>query len=253
MSAALLLLPLPLPTADPPDIFAESEKWRCQNMFCDPSCWSLFEQDVAMWSSKMCTATEEKVLPCVAELFGKRVPPYIMQKCFLWATHRHSSKLRNDTRNTARRLDSDTGSGSPRTRTSTIRYWPSRIQPLKWPIFEQNPSTFGWDMTQNGNKVETRCFGSYLSQILMDFASIWIILKVESCWTALILYRIGNRPRYTIQSLYRYLYRRAVIFGSVATLRISELWGQCPGSGFLSLNLVHNNMIATRKSQISNV
>ena len=103
---------------------------------------------------------------------------------------RLTSKLRNDTRNTARRLDSDTGSGSPRTRTSTIRYWPSRIQPLKWPIFEQNPSTFGWDMTQNGNKVETRCFGSYLSQILMDFASIWIILKVESCWTAQILYRI---------------------------------------------------------------
>ena len=31
-------------------------------------------------------------------------------------------KLRNDTKNTYRRTDSDTGSGSPRTRTSTIRY-----------------------------------------------------------------------------------------------------------------------------------
>ena len=26
----------------------------------------------------------------------------------------------------------------------------------------------------------------------MDFASIWVILKAESCWAALILYRIGN-------------------------------------------------------------
>ena len=42
-------------------------------------------------------------------------------------------------------------------------------------------------------------FGSYLSQILMEFARIWVILKAESCWAALILHRIGNRTRYTIQ------------------------------------------------------
>ena len=59
-------------------------------------------------------------------------------------------------------------------------------------------------MTQNGICVETRCFGSYLSQILVDFASIWGILKAESCWAALILYRIGNTNMNTIQSLYRY-------------------------------------------------
>ena len=47
-------------------------------------------------------------------------------------------------------------------------------------------------MTQNGICVETRCFGSYLSQILLDFDSIWVILKAESCWAALILYHIGN-------------------------------------------------------------
>ena len=29
------------------------------------------------------------------------------------------------------------------------------------------------------------CFGSYLSQNLMDFASIWVILKAKSCWAAL--------------------------------------------------------------------
>ena len=29
----------------------------------------------------------------------------------------------------------------------------------------------------------------------MDFASIWVILKAESCWTALILYRIENKAR----------------------------------------------------------
>ena len=63
-------------------------------------------------------------------------------------------------------------------------------------------------------------FESYLSQILMDFASIWVILKAESCWATLILNHIGNRTRYLIQSLYRYLYRRAVIFGSVATLSV---------------------------------
>ena len=40
--------------------------------------------------------------------------------------------------------------------------------------------------------METKCFGSYLSQILMDFTSIWVILKAESCWAALILYLIGN-------------------------------------------------------------
>ena len=44
-------------------------------------------------------------------------------------------------------------------------------------------------MTQNGICVETRCFGSYLSQIFMDFALIWVMLKAESCWAALILYR----------------------------------------------------------------
>ena len=30
----------------------------------------------------------------------------------------------------------------------------------------------------------------------MDFAQIWVILKAESCWAALILYHIGNRTRY---------------------------------------------------------
>ena len=29
----------------------------------------------------------------------------------------------------------------------------------------------------------------------MEFAQIWVILKAESCWAALILYRIGNRTR----------------------------------------------------------
>ena len=77
-------------------------------------------------------------------------------------------------------------------RYDTVSGRPSRIQSLKWPIFEQIPSIFGWDMTQNGNKVETRCFGSYLSQILMEFAQIWVILKAKSCWAVLILYRIGN-------------------------------------------------------------
>ena len=33
----------------------------------------------------------------------------------------------------------------------------------------------------------------------MDFASIWVILKAESCWAALILYRIGNTNTNTIQ------------------------------------------------------
>ena len=35
------------------------------------------------------------------------------------------------------------------------------------------------------------------------------------------MYRIGNRARYTIQSLYRYLYRRAVISVSLATLPVN--------------------------------
>ena len=30
----------------------------------------------------------------------------------------------------------------------------------------------------------------------MNFAKIWVILKAESCWAALILYRIGNTTRY---------------------------------------------------------
>ena len=34
-------------------------------------------------------------------------------------------------------------------RYDTVSGRPSRIQPLKWPIFEQIPSIFGWDMTQN--------------------------------------------------------------------------------------------------------
>ena len=29
------------------------------------------------------------------------------------------------------------------------------------------------------------CFGSYLSQNLMDFASIWVILKGKSCWATI--------------------------------------------------------------------
>ena len=29
------------------------------------------------------------------------------------------------------------------------------------------------------------CFGSYLSQKLMDFASIWVILKAKSCWATI--------------------------------------------------------------------
>ena len=38
-------------------------------------------------------------------------------------------------------------------RYDTVSGWPSRIQPLKWPILKQNLSIFGWDMTQNGNKM----------------------------------------------------------------------------------------------------
>ena len=34
-------------------------------------------------------------------------------------------------------------------RYDTVSRRPSRIQPLKWPILKQNPSIFGWDMTQN--------------------------------------------------------------------------------------------------------
>ena len=33
----------------------------------------------------------------------------------------------------------------------------------------------------------------------MEFAQIWVILKAESCWAALILYRIEIRARYMIQ------------------------------------------------------
>ena len=77
-------------------------------------------------------------------------------------------------------------------------------------------------MTQNILFPHIFHFGSYLSQWLMDFASIWVILKAESCWAALILYRIGNRTRYTIQSLYRYLYRRTVI--SVSLLASISGW-----------------------------
>ena len=33
----------------------------------------------------------------------------------------------------------------------------------------------------------------------MEFAQIWVSLKAESCWAALILYRIRNRTRYTMQ------------------------------------------------------
>ena len=60
------------------------------------------------------------------------------------------SKVRNDTKNTARRTDSNTGSASCSCfRYDTVSGRPSRIQLLKWPILKQNPSTFGWDMTQN--------------------------------------------------------------------------------------------------------
>ena len=57
-------------------------------------------------------------------------------------------------------------------------------------------------MTQNGNKVETRCFGSFPSLNSPNIDGICSNmghLKAESCWAALILYRIGNRTRYTIQ------------------------------------------------------
>ena len=70
----------------------------------------------------------------------------------------------------------------------------SFLRALKWPIFEQNPSIFGWDMTQNGISPhvwskETRSgiqFSVISQQILMDFASIWVIFNVKSCWAALI-------------------------------------------------------------------
>ena len=48
--------------------------------------------------------------------------------------------------------DSDTSSVSCIVfcfRYDTVSGRPSRIQTLKGPIFEQNPSIFGWDMTQN--------------------------------------------------------------------------------------------------------
>ena len=38
----------------------------------------------------------------------------------------------------------------------------------------------------------------------MDFASIWDILKGESCWAAQILYRIENMTDTANPSLYRY-------------------------------------------------
>ena len=34
-------------------------------------------------------------------------------------------------------------------RYDTVSGRPSRIQPFKWPILKENPSIFGWDMTQN--------------------------------------------------------------------------------------------------------
>ena len=52
--------------------------------------------------------------------------------------------------------------------------------------------------------MDPRCFGSYLSQILMYFVSIWVILKADSCWAALTLYRIENIADTAIPSLYRY-------------------------------------------------
>ena len=64
-------------------------------------------------------------------------------------------------------------------RYDTVSGRPSRIQPLKWPILKQNPSTFGWDMTQNGNKmfwvisqpnIDGFCFnmGHFKGWILLD-------------------------------------------------------------------------------------
>ena len=63
----------------------------------------------------------------------------------------------------------------------------------------------------------------------MDFAQIWVILKAESCWAVLILYRIGNTTTNTIQSLYRYLYRRAVISVSLlASSLATQVFEQMP-------------------------
>ena len=45
---ATLLLLLPVPTTDPPNISAESEKWHGQNMLCCP-----FSQDVATKPQKV--------------------------------------------------------------------------------------------------------------------------------------------------------------------------------------------------------
>ena len=45
-------------------------------------------------------------------------------------------------------------------------------------------------------------FGSYLSQKLMDFAQIWVILKVESCWACIVSWRFVFAAN---PSLYRYL------------------------------------------------
>ena len=59
----------------------------------------------------------------------------------------------------------------------------------------------------------------------MEFAQIWVILKAESCWAALILYRIGNTNTINDTEPLSLSYRRAVIFGSVATLKISYLLG----------------------------
>ena len=92
------------------------------------------------------------------------VGPHTGIECRNLATFRERTKLweilpgkvATDPKITARRFDSDTGSGSPYRlcfRYDTISGWPSRIQPLKWPILKQNPSIFGWDMTQNGSKM----------------------------------------------------------------------------------------------------
>ena len=49
----------------------------------------------------------------------------------------------------------------------------------------------------------------------MEFAQIWVIVRAESCWAALILYRIGNRTRYTntIQNQNRRFVWLAAILG----------------------------------------
>ena len=56
-------------------------------------------------------------------------------------------------------------------------------------------------------------------KIMRDLVSIWVILKSESCWAALILYRIENNTQTANPSLYRYLFAEPYFIVSFLSLR----------------------------------